>query len=83
MSLCVFVCVCVIRLVDCLKDLGAADWQLAGQVCQALWNLLDSGSEGVLEMQERESLLQILTTYLGWFPKLTQESRWDEHAMFS
>lgn len=62
--------VCVTRLVDCLKDLGAGDWQLAGQVCQALWNLIGSGTEKVLDTQEREALLQILTTYLGWLLRL-------------
>lgn len=58
--------VCVTRLVDCLKDFGPGDWQLAGQVCQALWNMIGGGSEKLLDTQEGESLLEILTTYLGW-----------------
>lgn len=51
------------KLVDCLKDLGPGDWQLAGQVCQALWNMLGGGSETLLDTEERESLLEILLTY--------------------
>ncbi|XP_034554990.1 armadillo repeat-containing protein 2 isoform X2 [Notolabrus celidotus] len=51
------------NLVDCLKDLGPGDWQLAGQVCQALWNMLGGGSEKLLDTEERESLLEILITY--------------------
>lgn len=62
-------CVCVSRLVDCLKDLGPGDWQLAGQVCQALWNMIGSGggggSEKLMDTREKESLLEILITYLG------------------
>ncbi|XP_044024408.1 armadillo repeat-containing protein 2 isoform X2 [Siniperca chuatsi] len=52
------------KLVDCLKDFGPGDWQLAGQVCQALWNMIGGGSEKLLDTQERESLLEILITYL-------------------
>ncbi|XP_038582123.1 armadillo repeat-containing protein 2 isoform X1 [Micropterus salmoides] len=52
------------KLVDCLKDFGPGDWQLAGQVCQALWNMIGGGSEKLLDTQEGESLLEILTTYL-------------------
>ncbi|KAM6906404.1 armadillo repeat-containing protein 2 [Lycodopsis pacificus] len=52
------------KLVDCLRDFGPGDWQLVGQVCQALWNMISGGSEKLLDTQERESLLEILTTYL-------------------
>nr|XP_019953153.1 PREDICTED: armadillo repeat-containing protein 2 [Paralichthys olivaceus]XP_019953154.1 PREDICTED: armadillo repeat-containing protein 2 [Paralichthys olivaceus] len=52
------------KLLDCLRDFGPGDWQLAGQVCQALWNLIGGGSEPLLDAQESESLLKILTTYL-------------------
>ncbi|GAA6228783.1 armadillo repeat-containing protein 2 [Lates japonicus] len=51
------------KLVDCLRDLGPGDWQLAGQVCQALWNLISGGSEKLLDTQETESLLEVLITY--------------------
>lgn len=62
---CVYVCVCLSRLVDCLRDFGAADWQLAGQACQTMWNLLGGGSEKLLDTRDREMLVQILTTFLG------------------
>ncbi|XP_023146332.2 armadillo repeat-containing protein 2 isoform X1 [Amphiprion ocellaris] len=51
------------KLVDCLRDLGPGDWQLAAHVCQAMWNLTGGGSETRLDTQERESLLEMLTTY--------------------
>lgn len=57
--------VCVSRLVDCLRDLGAADWQLAGQACQAMWNLTGGGSEELLDTEDRQTLLKILTEFLG------------------
>ncbi|XP_039980838.1 armadillo repeat-containing protein 2 [Xiphias gladius] len=52
------------KLVDCLRDFGPGDWQLAGQVCQALWNLIGGGTEKLLDTTERESLLETLITYL-------------------
>uniref|UniRef100_A0A667WT37 Armadillo repeat containing 2 n=1 Tax=Myripristis murdjan TaxID=586833 RepID=A0A667WT37_9TELE len=53
------------KLADCLRDLGPGDWQLAGQVCQTLWNLTEQGgSERLLESEEREALLEILTAFL-------------------
>ncbi|XP_008276857.1 armadillo repeat-containing protein 2-like [Stegastes partitus] len=51
------------KLLDCLTDLGPGDWQLAGHVCQAMWNLTGGCSESLLEAQESEWLLEILTTY--------------------
>ncbi|XP_037304543.2 armadillo repeat-containing protein 2 isoform X2 [Pungitius pungitius] len=54
----------IAKLVDCLRDFGPGDWQLVGQVCQALWNMISCGPEKLLDSQERESLLEILTTYL-------------------
>ncbi|KAK2856180.1 hypothetical protein Q5P01_004915 [Channa striata] len=52
-----------VKLVDCLRDFGPGDWQLAGQACQALWNLIGGGSEKLLSPKERESLLETLATY--------------------
>uniref|UniRef100_A0A8D3B2H3 Armadillo repeat containing 2 n=1 Tax=Scophthalmus maximus TaxID=52904 RepID=A0A8D3B2H3_SCOMX len=52
------------KLSDCLRDFGPGDWQLAGQACQALWNLIGGDSEKLLETQERETLLETLATYL-------------------
>ncbi|XP_047429135.1 armadillo repeat-containing protein 2 [Mugil cephalus] len=52
------------KLLDCLRDLGPGDWQLAGQVCQAVWNLIGGGSEDPLDAPERDSLLEILAAFL-------------------
>lgn len=52
------------KLVDCLRDLGPGDWQLAGRVCQALWNLIGNASGDLLDRHERDSLLEVLVTYL-------------------
>ncbi|XP_072218848.1 armadillo repeat-containing protein 2 isoform X2 [Leuresthes tenuis] len=52
------------KLVDCLRDFGPGDWQLAGQACQAMWNLTGGVSEKLLDTQQQETLLKILTTYL-------------------
>ncbi|XP_061609722.1 armadillo repeat-containing protein 2 isoform X1 [Phyllopteryx taeniolatus] len=53
------------KLTDCLRDLGAGDWQLSAQLCQALWNMSGGdGPEKLLEAQDSESLLEILTSYL-------------------
>ncbi|KAM9840248.1 armadillo repeat-containing protein 2 [Aulostomus maculatus] len=52
------------KLADCLRDFGTGDWQLAVQVCQAVWNMSGGGSEKLLDLQERELLLEILTSYL-------------------
>ncbi|XP_076611914.1 armadillo repeat-containing protein 2 [Chaetodon auriga] len=52
------------KLVYCLKDLGPGDWQLAGQLCQALWNMIGGGAEKLLDTRERDSLLESLITYL-------------------
>jgi hypothetical protein len=54
------------RLADCLRDFGPVDWQLAGLVCQTLWNLTEEGgTETVMNNQEREALLEVLTLYLS------------------
>ncbi|XP_038137555.1 armadillo repeat-containing protein 2 isoform X1 [Cyprinodon tularosa] len=51
------------KLVDCLRDFGPADWQLAGQACQALWNLIGHAADKLLQTEERETLLEILIAY--------------------
>nr|XP_029487797.1 armadillo repeat-containing protein 2 isoform X3 [Oncorhynchus nerka] len=54
------------KLADCLRDFGPVDWQLAGLVCQTLWNLTEEGgTETVMNNQEREALLEVLTLYLN------------------
>ncbi|XP_068199169.1 armadillo repeat-containing protein 2 isoform X2 [Antennarius striatus] len=51
-----------VKLVDCLRDLGAADWLLGGQICQALWNLGGGGGEALLDRRGRACLLRVLVT---------------------
>uniref|UniRef100_A0A3Q2ZE69 Armadillo repeat containing 2 n=1 Tax=Hippocampus comes TaxID=109280 RepID=A0A3Q2ZE69_HIPCM len=62
------------KLTDCLRDLGAGDWQLSAQLCQALWNMSSGGGpEKPVEAQDSESLLEILTSYLGQLGDLGSE----------
>lgn len=53
------------RLLDCLRDWGPLDWQLASVACQALWNCSEDG--GALSFGERHShsLLCLLSRYLS------------------
>lgn len=55
-----------VKLVDCLRDLGQGDWQLSGQLCQAIWNLAGGrGSETLLlDRDQTDTLLEVLTAYL-------------------
>uniref|UniRef100_A0A8C7M1B3 Armadillo repeat containing 2 n=1 Tax=Oncorhynchus mykiss TaxID=8022 RepID=A0A8C7M1B3_ONCMY len=58
------------KLADCLRDFGPVDWQLAGLVCQTLWNLteeggMETGAPSTMNNQEREALLEVLTPYLN------------------
>ncbi|KAM6915028.1 armadillo repeat-containing protein 2 [Xenentodon cancila] len=53
-----------VKLVDCLRDFGPGDWQLAGQACQAVWNLTSGGSEKPLDTQQRETLLEMLSAFV-------------------
>lgn len=48
------------RLAECLRDFGPCDWQLAGLVCQTLWNCTEDGMDNVTE-----ELLHTLSIYLG------------------
>ncbi|XP_030626701.1 armadillo repeat-containing protein 2 [Chanos chanos] len=47
------------KLTDCLRDFGPVDWQLAGLVCQTLWNCTEDGLQ-----QHTHDLLTILNLYL-------------------
>ncbi|KAI4905382.1 hypothetical protein NFI96_016365 [Prochilodus magdalenae] len=69
------------KLIDCLRDFGPQDWQLAGLVCQTLWNCIEEG-----EKQSMQELLEILCLYsdqtcLQWPPsddvREYQESCWE------
>ncbi|XP_031438129.1 armadillo repeat-containing protein 2 isoform X2 [Clupea harengus] len=47
------------KLGDCLRDFGPCDWQLAGLLCQTLWNCTEENMEN-----ETEELLHTLSMYL-------------------
>lgn len=47
------------KLGECLRDFGPCDWQLAGLVCQTLWNCTEDSMEN-----ETEELLHTLSVYL-------------------
>ncbi|KAM8847256.1 armadillo repeat-containing protein 2 isoform 5-T5 [Synchiropus picturatus] len=65
------------KLLDCLKDFGAGDWQLSGRVCQALWNLIGCGrSVMLLQREEKESLLDILSFYCDKQNMAGHEADW-------
>ncbi|XP_057679197.1 armadillo repeat-containing protein 2 isoform X1 [Corythoichthys intestinalis] len=68
------------KLTDCLRDLGAGDWQLSAQLCQALWNMSGGDApEKLLDAQDRQSLLEILTSYLDENVAL----KWTENKDYS
>ncbi|KAG5846511.1 hypothetical protein ANANG_G00115740 [Anguilla anguilla] len=52
------------KLLDCLRDLGPEDWQLAGLLCQTLWNSSEDGAALCFSEQEAGGLLRLLTLYL-------------------
>ncbi|KAJ8355668.1 hypothetical protein SKAU_G00184620 [Synaphobranchus kaupii] len=52
------------KLLDCLQDLGPEDWQLAGLLCQTLWNSSEDGTALCFNEQETTGLLRLLTCYL-------------------
>ncbi|KAK6489354.1 armadillo repeat-containing protein 2 isoform X1 [Huso huso] len=54
------------KLIDCLRDFGPTDWQLASLVCKTLWNYSEKMTCAALSFGEEETkaLLHILSTYL-------------------
>ncbi|XP_063078202.1 armadillo repeat-containing protein 2 [Engraulis encrasicolus] len=63
----------ILKLGECLRDFGPSDWQLAGLVCQTLWNCTeDSIQNGT------EELLHTLALYLDEEEAL---SPWCDEAM--
>ncbi|KAG7460877.1 hypothetical protein MATL_G00203520 [Megalops atlanticus] len=51
------------KLLDCLRDFGPGDWQLAGLVCQTLWNCSEDGVALCFSEQETHAALQLLALY--------------------
>ncbi|XP_068087369.1 armadillo repeat-containing protein 2 isoform X2 [Hyperolius riggenbachi] len=54
------------RLVECLRDFGPSDWQLAAVVCKALWNFTEdtNWTELFLDDDETSILLDIMASFL-------------------
>ncbi|KAF1635206.1 Armadillo repeat-containing protein 2, partial [Eudyptes filholi] len=53
------------KLVDCLRDFGPADWQLAGLICKTLWNYSeDITSAASYFGEDTDTLLVLLTSLL-------------------
>ncbi|MBN3319339.1 ARMC2 protein, partial [Atractosteus spatula] len=52
------------KLIDCLRDFGPVDWQLAGLVCKTLWNYSEESAALCFGEEETKSLLQLLSVFL-------------------
>ncbi|XP_074943508.1 armadillo repeat-containing protein 2 isoform X1 [Phalacrocorax aristotelis] len=53
------------KLVDCLRDFGPADWQLACLVCKTLWNYSENiTSAASCFGEDTDTLLELLTSLL-------------------
>lgn len=54
------------RLVDCLRDFGPTDWQLAGLICKTLWNYSENITSAASYFGgDTDTLLVLLTSLLG------------------
>ncbi|CAK6446709.1 unnamed protein product [Pipistrellus nathusii] len=56
----------VTKLVDCLRDFGPTDWQLACLVCKTLWNLSDTmaNASSCFGDEDTSTLLVLLSSFL-------------------
>ncbi|XP_074844926.1 armadillo repeat-containing protein 2 [Carettochelys insculpta] len=54
------------KLVDCLKDFGPTDWQLACLVCKTLWNYSENitSAASCFEEEDTNTLLVLLASFL-------------------
>ena len=57
----------ICRLVEVLNDFSVMDWQLAGLVCQVLWNYSTNirSSNQTFGEQESQALITLLNDYIG------------------
>jgi len=58
---------CFARLVEVLRDFGRGDWELAGMVCQTLWNYSGkiTSTNACFGEAEAQELSEILIDFLG------------------
>ncbi|XP_035756207.1 armadillo repeat-containing protein 2 isoform X3 [Egretta garzetta] len=55
------------KLVDCLRDFGPADWQLACLICKTLWNYSENiTSAASCFGEDTDTLLMLLTSLLDY-----------------
>uniref|UniRef100_A0A8C8S6F6 Armadillo repeat containing 2 n=1 Tax=Pelusios castaneus TaxID=367368 RepID=A0A8C8S6F6_9SAUR len=54
------------KLVDCLRDFGPSDWQLACLVCKTLWNYSENitSAASCFEEEDTNTLLLLLASFL-------------------
>ncbi|XP_025026171.1 armadillo repeat-containing protein 2 isoform X2 [Python bivittatus] len=54
------------KLIDCLRDFGPTDWQLACLICKTLWNYSENvtSNEACFEDDDSNSLLVLLMSFL-------------------
>ncbi|XP_073483147.1 armadillo repeat-containing protein 2 isoform X2 [Aquarana catesbeiana] len=67
----------ITRLVECLRDFGPSDWQLATVVCKALWNFNEDVNEAetVIGNEETNTLLDLLASFLD--EQITEHCCWN------
>ncbi|XP_072264839.1 armadillo repeat-containing protein 2 isoform X2 [Pyxicephalus adspersus] len=67
----------ITRLIECLRDFGPFDWQLATVVCQALWNFTEdlNETEIFIGIEETNKILDLLAFFLD--EHITQDCCWD------
>lgn len=55
------------KLVDCLRDFGPTDWQLASLVCKTLWNFSENitNAASCFGDEAANTLLALLSSFLG------------------
>uniref|UniRef100_A0A8C9UV68 Armadillo repeat containing 2 n=1 Tax=Spermophilus dauricus TaxID=99837 RepID=A0A8C9UV68_SPEDA len=55
------------KLVDCLRDFGPTDWQLAGLVCKTLWNFSENitKASSCFGDEDTNTLLVLLSSFLN------------------
>lgn len=65
------------KLVECLRDFGCSDWQLAGLICKAFWNFMDNATDAGLYLgsEETSKLLDLLSSFLDG--QIALDCRWN------
>ena len=65
------------KLVDCLRDVGPTDWQLACLVCKTLWNFSENitNASSCFGDEATNTLLALLSSFLGPHPQHVEVPR--------